>query len=97
MAPFGAVMRQALLAACIILPLPTLADPYAQFDAATGTVHLGGLDASERAEALLRDTAVRLQVANLDTVRGMRVTITEQGPDIVILPHFALRIGAELS
>jgi hypothetical protein len=91
----GAFMRQALLAACITLPLPTLADPVAQFDAASGSIRLSGLDASEQAEALLGDTAVRLRVATLDTVRGMPVTITEQGPDIVIMPRFALKIGTE--
>lgn len=93
MTSFCTFMRQALLAACIILPQPTLANPYAQFDAATGTVRLSGLNVSERAEALLRDSALRLQVATLDTVRGMPVTMTEQGPNIVIMPRFALKIG----
>jgi hypothetical protein len=93
MASIGSFMRQALLAACIILPLPTLADPYAQFDAATGAILLSGLNEPERAELLLSDTALRLQVANLDTTRGMPVTMTEQGPDIAILPRFALMAG----
>ena len=95
MASIGSFMRQALLAACIILPLPTLADPHAQFDAATGVILLSGLDESESAELLLNDTALRLQVANLDTTRGMPVTVTEQGPDIAILPRFALMVGTD--
>lgn len=95
MTSFGSFMRQALLAACIIFPLPTLADPFAKFDAATGTVLLSGLGVSERSEILLNEDALRLQVRALDTVRGMPVTITEQGPNIVILPRFALRIGTD--
>jgi hypothetical protein len=90
MTAFGSFMRQALLAACIALPLPTLADPIALFDAAAGTVRLSGLDASERAEAILNGNALRLGVANLDTVRGMPVTLTEQGADLVITPRFTL-------
>jgi hypothetical protein len=95
MRSFGSFMRQALLAACFTLPLPILADPDARYDAPTGAVLLSGLVAAERAEILLRADTLRLQVANLDTMRGMPVTLTEQGADLVITPRFALRTGTE--
>jgi hypothetical protein len=95
MTSFGSFMRQALLAACITLPLPTFAAPVAQYDATSGAVILSGLSEAEQSEAMLIEDALRLQVANLDTERGMPVRLNELGADIVIMPHFALRAGTE--
>jgi hypothetical protein len=95
MTSFGSFMRQALLAACITLPLPTFAAPDAKYDATSGAVILSGLSEAEQSEAMLIEDALRLQVANLDTERGMPVRLNELGADIVIMPRFALRAGTE--
>jgi hypothetical protein len=91
----GYFMRQALLAACLTFPMPSLADPGARFDAASNTVRLTGLEASQRAEILLHAEALRLMVASLGSARGMPVTLNEQDADIVITPRFALRAGTD--
>ena len=88
-------MRQALLAACITLPLPTFAAPDAQYDATSGAVILSGLSEAEQSEAMSTEHALRLQVANLDTETGMPVKLDELGADIVIMPRFPLWAGTE--
>lgn len=88
-------MRQALLAACVTLPLPSMADPSVHFDAASNVMRLIGLDAAARAEVLSDANALRLHVASLQTARGMAVTLAEQGGDIVISPRFPLRPGTD--
>lgn len=91
----GSFMRQALLAACITLPLPSMADPSVYFDAASSVVRLIGLDAAARAEVLSDADALRLNVASLKTARGMPITLAEQGGDIVVSPRFPLRSGTD--
>ena len=86
-------MRQALLAVCIVHPLPSLADPEAIFDAEAGTVILTGLDAEARALVLSNPNAMRLNVAGLGSRRGMAMTSEELGAQIKITPRFALKAG----
>ncbi len=87
------MMRRALLAALIALPLPLLADPTTLFDEVSGSVIVTGLRADERVQILADPDALRLQVTSLDSASGMPVALEEQGDAIIVAPRFPLRSG----
>jgi len=87
------LVRQALLAALIAVPLPVLAELAARFDTVSGAVVVTGLEGAGRAALLANPELLRLQVARLDSTRGMPVTLRDQGETLVIEPRFDLRPG----
>lgn len=87
------LVRQALLAALALLPLPTLAEVTAMFDPASGHIIMAGLSDEARDTLLAEPDLLRLQVATLDTARGMPMTLTRQDSSLVLTPRFALRPG----
>jgi hypothetical protein len=89
------LVRQASLAAFILLPLSVSAEISVRFEEASGDVVVQGLDATQRAEILAEPSQIRLQVSGLETQRGMLVTMEEDGNALVITPRFALQAGTE--
>ncbi len=87
------LVRQALLAAFIALPLPSLAEVAARFDLVSGAVVVTGLEGADRAALLANPELLRLQVASLDSTRGMLVTLQDQGANLIIQPRFDLKSG----
>lgn len=87
------VLRQALLAAFIALPLPGLAQMAAQFDPVSGNVVVTGLADEDRAKLRENLDLLRLHVASSQSARGMPVTLEDQGATLVIKPRFDLRSG----
>lgn len=87
------LVRQALLAALIALPLPGLAELTARFDPVSGAVVVTGLESANRAALLANPELLRLQVARLDSTYGMPVALKDQSPTLVIEPRFDLRPG----
>ena len=87
------LVRQALLAALIALPLPALAEVAARFDPVSGAVVVTGLVDADRAALLANPKLLRLQVANLESTRSMPVTLQGQGTVLSIQPRFKLRPG----
>ena len=88
-------VRQALLAALTLLPLPALAEVAARFDPATGSVVVTGLSEVTRNKVLTAPDMLRLQVAALDTTRGMPLSLKRRDDALVIVPRFALKPGTD--
>lgn len=88
------LVRQALLAALIALPLPALAEVSARLDPVSGAVVVTGLEGAGRAALLANPELLRLQVAGLDSTRGMPVLLEDQGATLIITPRFDLRSGS---
>lgn len=89
------LVRQALLAAFILLPTSVLAEVSVRFDDFSGNVALVGLDANQRAEILADPAQLRLQVVGSVTQRGMLVTVESADADLVITPRFTLQTGTD--
>ncbi len=87
------LVRQALLAALIVLPLPALAEVAARIDHVSGAIMVTGLEDADRAALLTNPELLRLQVARLDSTRGMPVTLRDQGAALSIQPRFNLKPG----
>lgn len=87
------LVRQALLAALIAVPLPVLAELAARFDTVSGAVVVTGLEGAGRAALLANPELLLLQVARLDSTRGMPVTLRDQDASLVIEPRFDLKSG----
>ncbi len=86
-------VRQALLVALILLPLPGWAEVSARFDPVSGNIVVTGLPNQERVELLENPDLLRLRVASLDSTRGMPVTLDDQGTFLSIQPRFGLIPG----
>lgn len=87
------LVRQALLAALIALPLPALAEVAARLDLVSGAVVVTGLEGADRAALLANPELLRLQVAGLDSTRGTPVILEDRGANLIIKPRFDLRSG----
>ncbi len=87
------LVRQALLAALIVLPLPALTEVAARIDHVSGAIMVTGLEGADRAALLATPELLRLQVARLDSTRGMPVTLQDQGAVLSIQPRFNLKPG----
>ncbi len=87
------LVRQAWLAALIALPLPALAEVAARIDPVSGAVMVTGLEGADRAALLANPELLRLQVARLNSTRGMPVTLRDQGAVLCIQPGFNLKPG----
>jgi len=87
------LVREALLAALIALPLPALAEVAARIDPVSGAIVVAGLEGADRAALLANPDLLRLQVARLNTTRGMPVTLQDQGGVLRIQPRFNLQPG----
>ena len=87
-------MRRALLAAFLLSPLPTLADIAARLDEATGVVVVTGLNPQDMSAALTEADAVRLRLETSPSVRGMLISLSQNGEDLIVEPRFALKAGA---
>ena len=85
------LVRQAWLAALIALPLPALAEVAARIDPVSGAVMVTGLEGADRAALLANPELLRLQVARLNSTRGMPVTLRDQGAVLCIQPGFNLK------
>lgn len=87
------LVRQALLAALIALPVPALAEVAARLDPVSGAVVVTGLESADSALLLANPELVRLQVKDSNSTRGMPVTLQDQGAVLSIQPRFNLKPG----
>ncbi len=94
MSAFGHRVRQASLAALMLLPLPALAEVSAAFDAPTGRVIVTGLTRGERAMLISEPDRLRLRIASAASNRGMLVSLGGRPDALVVEPRFPLRPGA---
>ncbi|WP_424969699.1 Ig-like domain-containing protein [Dinoroseobacter sp. S76] len=85
-------MGWALLLAWLLPSVAGWAAPGAGYDAAAGEIRVTGLSPAERA-ALLSGAPLRLQIAGLNSTRGMPLSIAETGAELRVTPRFALKPG----
>ena len=87
-------MRRALFAAFLLWPLPSLAEVAARIDTATGAVVVTGLTPQDISSALIEAEAVRLRLETSTSARGMLISLSQNGEDLIVEPRFALKAGA---
>ena len=92
-------IRRALLAVFLISPLASWAEVAARFDEASGAVVVTGLAPQDSSSAVSDANAVRLRLENSPSARGMLVSLSQNGADLIVEPRFALKagVGYELS
>ncbi|MBO9403327.1 hypothetical protein [Shimia sp. R9_3] len=89
------VVRQAMLAALLLSPFEGAAEVRTEFDAASGSVIVSGLDEKECKDLLENPSAVYLQYAEANSSRSMALTLGTAGDSLVLDPRFDLRPGSE--
>ncbi len=87
-------MRRALLAAFLLSPFAAVAEVAARLDGASGAVVVTGLAPQDMSSALSDAEAVRLQLEDSASARGMLVSISQDGEALIVQPRFALKAGA---
>lgn len=87
-------MRRALLAAFLLSPFPAVAEVAARLDQASGAVIVTGLAPQDMSSALSDAEAVRLQLEDSASARGMLVSISQDGEALIVQPRFPLKAGA---
>ncbi len=95
MGRFTSLVRQALLAVLMASPTVVVAETAARYEAATGSVHVTGLEHTHRAKLLASPDLITLRVAGAASTRGTPFRASETPDAVVITPRFALRQGAD--
>lgn len=94
--PFGGNMvRRALLAAFVALPLPAFAEVSATFDAAAGSIVIFGLEHDVREALVTGKEALSVSVSQQVSAHTMPVRLREEGGALVVSPRFGLRPDLE--
>lgn len=87
-------MRRALLAAFLLSPLPSLAELAARLDETTGVIVVTGLTPQDVSSAVTDADAVRLRLETNPSARGMLISLSQNGENLIVAPRFALKAGA---
>ena len=87
-------MRRALLAAFLLSPFAAVAEVAARLDQASGAVVVTGLAPQDMSSALNDAGAVRLRLEDSASARGMLISLSQNGEDLIVKPRFALKAGA---
>ena len=91
----NSLVRQAMLAALLLLPTQGKAEVRAIYDTTRDALLISGL-AGEQREGLLKDPSnVFLQHGDLPNMGSMALSLTASQGNLVILPRFKLRQGAD--
>lgn len=88
-------VRRALLAAFLLSPLPSLAEVAARLDQVSAAVVVTGLAPHDMSSALTNAKAVRLRLEKNPSARGMLISLNQNGTDLIVVPRFALKAGAD--
>ena len=89
------LVRQAMLAALICLPLPAIADVVARFDSTSGNLVVTGLKQETRRLLILGRKPVDLKLKGQTSKKSMPVTLVEDSIGLIVDPRFSLRPGTQ--
>ena len=85
--------RRAMLAALVLSPVAAFSQATARLDDSTGSIVITGLAPQEITSALKDPDTVRLRLDDSQSERGMLVTLSHVGQDLIVAPRFALKAG----
>ena len=85
--------RRALLVVFLLAPQPSLAEVAARLDEATGAIVVTGLASQDIEFAMSDGDAVRLRLEHSSSARGMLLSLSRDGDDLIVVPRFALIAG----
>ena len=83
------LVRQAMLATLICLPLPAIADVVARFDSTSGNLVVTGLEQQTRRLLILGRKPVDLKLKGQTSKKSMPVTLAEDSIGLIVDPRFS--------